>query len=514
MELISPTVIIILGCVALLLFLQRKNLRGPPCIRGWIPWIGAGFEFGKAPLEFIEKARIKYGPIFTVFVMGNRMTFVTEEEGINVFLKSKEVNFELAVQNPVYRTASIPKNTFLALHEKLYIMMKGKIGTFNLYQFTGQLTEELHEQLENLGTHGTMELNHLVSNFSSAILWHVEHNLSRGDFGRQMSQDKAEEGLRRPHSCSGAFWQWNLLYPVTMNMLFKKGLFPRNEGKIREFYQHFQAYDEGFEYGSQMPECLLRNWSKSKKWLLALFEKNIPDIKTYKSAKDNSMTLMQTMLDIVEMERKEEKSPNYGLLLLWASLSNAVPVAFWTLAFVLSHPSIHKTIMEGVSSVFGTAGKDKMKVSEDDLKKLPLIKWCILEAIRLRAPGIITRKVLKPVKILNYTVPSGDLLMLSPFWLHRNPEYFPEPELFKPERWKKANLEKHAFLDWFMAFGSGKYQCPGRWFALLEIQICIILILYKYDCSLLDPLPKQSFLHLVGVQQPEGQCRIEFKQRK
>ncbi|KAI5766797.1 CYP39A1 [Gulo gulo luscus] len=469
MELISPTVIIILGCIALLLFLQRKNLRGPPCIRGWIPWIGAGFEFGKAPLEFIEKARIKYGPVFTVFVMGTRMTFVTEEEGINVFLKSKEVNFELAVQNPVYRTASIPKNTFLTLHEKLYIMMKGKLGTFNLYQLTGQLTEELHEQLENLGTHGTMELNNLVR---------------------------------------------HLLYPVTMNILFKKGLFPTDERKIREFYQHFQAYDEGFEYGSQMPECLLRNWSKSKKWLLALFEKTIPDMKTYKSAKDNSMTLMQAMLDIIETERKEEESPSYGLLLLWASLSNAVPVAFWTLAFVLSHPTVHETILEGISSVFGTAGKDKMKVSEDDLKKLPLIKWCILEAIRLRAPGVITRKVLKPVKILNYTVPSGDLLMLSPFWLHRNPKYFPEPELFKPERWKKANLEKLAFLDWFVAFGSGKYQCPGRWFALLQIQICIILILYKYDCSLLDPLPKQSPLHLVGVQQPEGQCRIEFKQRK
>lgn len=32
-----------------------------------------------------------------------------------------------------------------------------------------------------------------------------------------------------------------------------------------------------------------RNWSKSKRWLLAFFEKNIPDIKTYKSEKDNSM---------------------------------------------------------------------------------------------------------------------------------------------------------------------------------------------------------------------------------
>ncbi|KAF6364284.1 cytochrome P450 family 39 subfamily A member 1 [Rhinolophus ferrumequinum] len=418
MELVFLIVVISLGCVALLLFLQWKNLQGPPCIRGWIPWIGAGFEFGKAPLEFIEKARIKYGPIFTVFAMGIRMTFVTEEEGINVFLKSKEVNFELAVQNPVYRTASIPKNIFLALHEKLYITMKGKLGTTNLRQFTGQLTEELHEQLDHLGTHGTMDLNNLV-----------------------------------------------------------------------------------------------RNWSKSKSWLLAFFEKNIPDIKAYKSEKDNSMTLMQALLDIIEIETNE-KSPNYGLLLLWASLSNAVPVAFWTLGFVLSHPSIHRTIMEGISSVFGTAGKDKIKVSEDDLKKLPLIKWCILETIRLRAPGAITRKVLKPVKILNYTVPSGDLLMLSPFWLHRNPKYFPEPELFKPERWKKANLEKHAFLDSFMAFGSGKYQCPGRWLALLEIEICIILFFYYYDCSLLDPLPKQSSLHLLGVQQPEGQCQIEYKRRK
>lgn len=59
MELIYPAGIIILGCVALLLFLQWKNLSRPPCIRGWIPWFGAGFEIGKAPLEFIEKARIK-----------------------------------------------------------------------------------------------------------------------------------------------------------------------------------------------------------------------------------------------------------------------------------------------------------------------------------------------------------------------------------------------------------------------------------------------------------------------
>uniref|UniRef100_A0A8C6RU47 24-hydroxycholesterol 7-alpha-hydroxylase n=1 Tax=Nannospalax galili TaxID=1026970 RepID=A0A8C6RU47_NANGA len=460
MELFSPIAVAVLGGCTIFLFLQWKGLRRPPCIQCWIPWIGAGFDFGKAPLEFIEKARIKCGPVFTICAMGKRMTFVTEEEGIDTFLKSKNVDFEQAVQDPVYHTAWIPKNIFFTLHEKLYVIMKGKLGMANIHQFTEQLVEEFHEQLENLGSHGTTDLNDLVR---------------------------------------------YVLYPVTINTLFKKGLFFTNEKKVKEFYQHFKTYDEGFEYGSQLPEWFLRNWSKSKRWLLALFQTNVQEIKTHKSAKGNSRTLIQAVLDIVEMETHEH-SPNYGLAMLWASLANAAPITFWTLAFILSHPDIHKTILERISSVFGTAGKDKMKVSEEDLKQLLLIKWCILEAIRLRAPGVITRKVVKPVTILNYTVPSGDLLMLSPFWLHRNPKYFSEPELFKPERWEKANLEKHAFLDCFMAFGGGKFQCPGRWFALAEIQICIVLILYKYECSLLDPLPKQVCLSPFGGCPPAGRA--------
>ncbi|KAM4835053.1 24-hydroxycholesterol 7-alpha-hydroxylase [Thomomys bottae] len=467
MELVCGAAALALGGAALGLALRRRRRRRPrpPCVRGWLPWVGAAAALGRAPLAFVERARAQCGPVFTVFALGIRMTFVTEEEGINVFLNSKNINFELAVQKPVYRTASIPKNIFFTLHEKLYILMKGKLGIFNIHQFTGKLMEELHEQFENLGSHGTMELSNLVR---------------------------------------------TLLYPTTVNILFNKGLIPTNKGELHEFYHHFETYDDGFEYGSHMPEWLLRNWSKSKKWLLAIMEKNITHMKAYKSEKDSSV--MQAILDSVEME-KSGRSPNYGLLMLWASLSNAVPIAFWTLAFVLSHPDIHRAIKEDMASVFGSSGKDKMKVTEDELKKLPLVKFCVLEAIRLRAPGVIARKVVKPVKIMNFTVPCGDLLVASPFWLHRNPKYFPEPELFKPERWKKANLEKHVFLDGFLAFGGGKFQCPGRWFSLLEIEIFIILMLYKYDCCLLDPVPKQSDHHLVGVPKPEGQCRIEYKKK-
>uniref|UniRef100_A0A8C0BQ01 Lanosterol 14-alpha demethylase n=1 Tax=Buteo japonicus TaxID=224669 RepID=A0A8C0BQ01_9AVES len=339
---------------------QLRNPSSPPCIRSWIPWFGAAFQFGKAPLEFIEQARSKHGPIFTIFALGKRFTFVTEEEGTEVFFKSKDLNFEQAVQAAVKNAVSVPAEAFYQNHGNLYSMMKGKMGPSNLHMFMGTLCKELNEHMAHLGTEGTGDLNDL--------------------------------------------------------------------------------------------------------------------------------TLLQHLLDNLQ---GKHLAPNYGLLMLWASQANSVPTAFWTLVFILSYPSIYKKIMEDLASVFGKAGKDKIEVSEEDLKKLSFIKWCTLEAIRLRSPGAITKKVVNPIRIQNFTIPAGDMLMLSPYWLHRNPKYFPDPDVFKPDRWKEANLEKNAFLDSFVAFGGGNHQCPGRWFAIMEIQLFVVLFLYKYEFVLLDAVPKE-----------------------
>uniref|UniRef100_A0A8C0F5H0 Lanosterol 14-alpha demethylase n=1 Tax=Bubo bubo TaxID=30461 RepID=A0A8C0F5H0_BUBBB len=412
---------------------QLRNPSCPPCIGSWIPWFGAAFQFGKAPLEFIEQARSKHGPVFTVFALGKRFTFVTEEEGTEAFFKSKDLNFEQAVQQAVKNAVSVPAEAFYQNHGNLYSMMKGKMGPSNLHMFTGTLCKELHEHMAHLGMEGAGDLNDLVR---------------------------------------------HIMYPAVVNTLFGKGICPTSQSEIKEFEEHFQKYDEDFEYASQMPECFLRNWSKSKKWLLKLFEKVVSDAERTNPSEITSK------------------------------------IAFWTLAFILSYPSIYKKIMEDLASVFGKAGKDNIEVSEEDLKKLPFIKWCTLEAIRLRSPGAITKKVVNPIRIQNFTVPAGDMLMLSPYWLHRNPKYFPDPEMFKPDRWKEANLEKNAFLDSFVAFGGGKHQCPGRWFAIMEIQLFVVLFLHKYEFVLLDAVPKESPLHLVGTQQPMAPFRVQYKCRE
>ncbi|KAI4872636.1 hypothetical protein NFI96_016794, partial [Prochilodus magdalenae] len=415
--------------------------NAPPCIRGWIPWVGAAFEFGKAPLHFIAKAQARYGPVFTVLVTGKRLTFVTCHEDFRVFFTSKDVDFEQAVQEPVHNTASISKESFFKFHPACYALIKGKLTPGNSALLANHLCEEFNEHLEGLGSKGSGCLLNLVR---------------------------------------------NVMYPAVISNLLGKCNAPDSPLEKQEFIEKFATYDDGFEYGSQLPDMFLKEWSSSKKWLLSLLENMI--FRAVEKPSNDSGT--ETLLHHLIITIRDKFLPNYGLLMLWASLANAVPITFWALAFILSSPRVYKTAMDQINSVLKDQDKQKTKVSLDDLQMTPYVKWCIMEAIRLRAPGAITRKVVRSLKVQDYIIPPGDYLMLSPYWAHRESKYFPDPEDFKPERWENADLVKNVFLEGFVAFGGGKNQCPGRWYALMELHLFVTLILHKFEFIIMEPVPK------------------------
>jgi 24-hydroxycholesterol 7alpha-hydroxylase len=200
---------------------------------------------------------------------------------------------------------------------------------------------------------------------------------------------------------------------------------------------------------------------------------------------------------------------------MWASLANAIPLTFWTLSYILSSEDILAEVRTEIASVLATRAKDAkgdVQLTLADLQRVPSVKRCVLEAVRLHSPGAIPRRVMQPLTLHGYVIPEGDLLLLSPYWAHRDVQFFPEPEAFKPDRWKKAELDKNLFLDGFVGFGGGRYQCPGRWFGLMEIHLFIVLLLHSYDIKLNPPatVPKPSPLHLVGTQLPMTPLTVSF----
>lgn len=116
---------------------------------------------------------------------------------------------------------------------------------------------------------------------------------------------------------------------------------------------------------------------------------------------------------------------------------------------------------------------------------------CLLfaEALRLWPPILaVDRVCVKPYDIQTFEysnekslrLEKGDVVMLPIFPIMRDPQYYPNPNKFDPERFNeenKVNIHPYTYLP----FGSGPRGCIGSRFALMEVKTLIFVLLAKFD---------------------------------
>jgi len=95
----------------------------------------------------------------------------------------------------------------------------------------------------------------------------------------------------------------------------------------------------------------------------------------------------------------------------------------------------------------------------------------IQETLRIRPvlPNVAPRLVAKPIEIGGWTYPPGCALVLNGYLLHHDPEIYPEPDAFRPERF----LDEPPGTYTWIPFGGGRRRCLGASFAMLEMQIVL-----------------------------------------
>jgi cytochrome P450 len=114
----------------------------------------------------------------------------------------------------------------------------------------------------------------------------------------------------------------------------------------------------------------------------------------------------------------------------------------------------------------------------------------IQETLRLRPViSIVLRKLTEPVEIGGYELPAGVSVAPCIYLVHRNPEIYPEPERFLPERF----LENPPGTYTWIPFGGGVRRCLGASFAQFEMAVVLSELVKRHQIRPANPKSERVF---------------------
>ena len=144
----------------------------------------------------------------------------------------------------------------------------------------------------------------------------------------------------------------------------------------------------------------------------------------------------------------------------------------WTLLLLAQHPQVMAELHdELLSKLRGEAP------TSAQLQQLPLLERVIKESMRLLPPvSYYSRMNSEPAVLGAYALSKGTTIVLSHYITHHMADLYPQPERFRPERWRTINPSPYEYLP----FGAGPRMCVGAMFAMMTLKISLAMILQRF----------------------------------
>lgn len=173
----------------------------------------------------------------------------------------------------------------------------------------------------------------------------------------------------------------------------------------------------------------------------------------------------------------------------------------WAFERILSHPEVYRRLREEIQGAGGVAA------DPEKLAVLPYLDATVKEVMRLRPVIPIVGRVLKkPYHLGGHALATGTTVAPCIYLAHRNPDVYPEPEAFRPERFIGVQPDPASWLP----FGGGIRRCIGAQFALYEMKIVLGTMLAACEFELAQPTPARTVRRAITFW-PEGGARVRIR---
>ncbi|KFV64205.1 Thromboxane-A synthase, partial [Dryobates pubescens] len=214
--------------------------------------------------------------------------------------------------------------------------------------------------------------------------------------------------------------------------------------------------------------------NKKQKELNGFFIRTIKNaivIRQQQDASERRKDFLQWMLD------SRPSSDSLAAAFLIAGYETTTSTLSFATYLLATNPECQEKVLQEVDEF----SAKHMVPDYQNIQELPYLDMVIAETLRMYPPAFrFTREAAKDCVVLGQRIPAGAVVEVAVGHLHQNPEFWPEPEKFIPERFtEEARKEQHPFA--YLPFGAGPRGCIGMKMGLLETKITLLRVLQKFQ---------------------------------
>ena len=211
---------------------------------------------------------------------------------------------------------------------------------------------------------------------------------------------------------------------------------------------------------------------------------------------EDILSLLLSVRDENGQGMSDEELRDELMTMLFAGHETTASALAWALYWIHYVPEVRQKLLQELNSI------DIPNTDPIEITKLPYLNAVCSETLRISPIAFFTlgRLLRAPMRLMNYQIPQGIMLVPSIYLTHRRRDLYPEPNKFRPERFLERQFSPYEYIP----FGGGNRRCLGAAFAMFELKLVLATLLSQYSFTLLENRPLKPVRRGITFTAPGG----------